>query len=244
MSHVTWSDLGRRPYREVWEIQRRLVDQLKGGAGPDRLLLVEHEPVFTLGRRTDPENLLVSADELRLHGADLAEVERAGDVTFHGPGQLVAYPIMDLRRHRKDVRWFACSLLQAIVATLATYGLVSHVRYGKHTGVWMGADGAPTAKIAAMGVRIERWIAYHGVALNVDPDLSWFDFIVPCGIRESPVTSMAGELDRRVDLQEVRPRFIEAFGESFGVTMSHGALPTPELDRPSQASEAAGVTSR
>ena len=135
MTTLRWTDLGEAPYAPVWALQRRLVAELKAGVGPDRLLLVEHRPVLTLGRRSDPAHLLLDRPDLAARGYDVYEIERGGDVTYHGPGQLVAYPILDLRRHRKDVRWYATTLLEVAVRTAAACGVDAVLRTGADTGV-------------------------------------------------------------------------------------------------------------
>jgi len=219
MNRVWWTDLGRMSYAPVWALQRALAAERKGGHGVDRLLLVEHDPVITLGRRADEAHLLAGRDDLARRGVAVHAVERGGDVTYHGPGQLVAYPVLDLRAHRRDVRWYATSLLESLLLTLRAFGVVAHAREGRETGVWVSSPHAPPAKVAALGVRIERWITYHGVALNVDPDLTQFRLIVPCGLHGVPVTSMARLLGRPIALAEVRPAWLDAFGTVFGVEL-------------------------
>jgi len=217
MNTIAWSDLGRRPYAEAWELQLGLVAEHKAGRGVDRLLLVEHDPVITLGRRADPAHVLADRADLAAAGIAHYEVERGGDVTYHGPGQLVAYPILDLHRYRRDVRWYSGALCEVVIEVLAAFGVSASARGGAETGVWV--EGTAPGKIAALGVRIERWIAYHGVALNVDPELDAFELIVPCGLAGARTASLAGELGRPVGLDEVRPLMIEAFGRVFGARM-------------------------
>jgi len=225
---VTWTDLGRRPYGPVLELQRALVAARKSGAGLDRLLLVEHEPVLTLGRRARLEHVLASPEVLAARGIPTFEVERAGDVTYHGPGQLVAYPILDLRGHRRDVRWFTEALLASARGALEAFGIEAHARGGVETGLWIaGADGR-VAKIAAMGVRIESWVSYHGLALNVNPAMEHFDLIVPCGLHSVRTISMAEELGWAPALADVRDAFLDAFAPAFGVSLAEGEpLPLP-----------------
>lgn len=224
---VALVDLGRQPYRPVWALQRRLVEDRKSGGGVDTLLLVEHGPVLTLGRRAVPAHVLAAPEALAARGIDVVEVERGGDVTYHGPGQLVAYPILDLRGFRTDVRWYSLALLEVVVRTLAAFGVDGEARAGAETGVWV-STAAGWGKVAALGVRIERWITYHGVALNVDPDLSAFDLIVPCGLAGATTVSLAGLLGRPVALDEVRPVFADAFAVVFGAALVAG--PPPPLD--------------
>lgn len=232
---VAWIDLGRQPYEPVWALQHRLVEARKAGRGADTLLIVEHEPVLTLGRRAQAGNVLRPAAELAAAGVDVQAVERGGDVTYHGPGQLVAYPILDLHGFRPDVRWYSLSLLEVVVRTLRVFGIEGQVRTGLETGVWVprrpgdGRDAAPIGKIAALGVRIERWITYHGVALNVDPVLEHFDWIVPCGLPDVTTVSMASVLGRPIALADVRPAFLSAFADVFAATLVEGAPPYIDL---------------
>jgi len=222
MTFVRWTDLGRRPYAEVWDLQRRLVAEHKAGRGVDRLLLVEHEPVITLGRGAARAHILADPATLAALGVAVHAVERGGDVTYHGPGQLVAYPVLDLRRHRKDVRWYSEALCETLVRTLARCGIAAHARGGRETGVWVGD---PPGKIGAIGVRIEQWVAYHGMALNVDPDLDHLGLIMPCGLAGVRSATMSGALGRAVGLGEVRPALVEAFAAVFGVDVLCGPLP-------------------
>lgn len=222
-------DLGRMAYRPVWDLQHARVEARKAGGGADELLLVEHEPVLTLGRRGGEGHILRPGGELAAAGIDVVAIERGGDVTYHGPGQLVAYPILDLHGFRTDVRWYSLSLLDVVVRTLAAFGIAAAARAGADTGVWVPLEGAGDrwGKIAALGVRIERWITYHGVALNVDPDLGHFDWIVPCGLSGVTTVSMAGLLGRPVSIDEVRPVFVAAFAEVFAATLDPPLDPSP-----------------
>lgn len=215
--HVT--DLGCMDYASAWAVQRRSVDALKTGEGPERLLIVEHNNVLTFGRRSKPEHLLVPRATLMARGIDTFEVERGGDVTYHGPGQLVAYPILDLTRHKRDVRWYSRTLLAVVAETLGAFGIAGEVREGVETGVWTPREAGPASKIAALGVRVERWVTYHGVALNVHTDLSHYELIVPCGLDGVTTTSMAVESGRALTLEDVKPVFLKAFAVVFGVTL-------------------------
>lgn len=193
-------DLGHMAYRPAWELQHVLVERRIARQIPDTLLLVEHDPVITLGRRADPANVLVSAETLRAVGVDLIAVERGGDVTYHGPGQLVGYPIVHLPALGLGASDLMHTLEDAIAATLRDYGLATLRREGV-IGVWVGPN-----KIAALGVRIRRGVSFHGFALNVAPDMSHWSLIVPCGIRDGGVTSMAIELGSAPPMAEVRER--------------------------------------
>src|SRR5262245_20691250 len=188
--------LGRVAYAEGLELQARLVAQRQAGEIPDTLLLLEHDPVFTLGRNARAENVLFPAEALRERGFEVFETGRGGDVTYHGPGQVVGYPILDLS-DRRDVHRYVRDLEEGMVRTCAGYGLAAS-RVAGLTGCWLGDD-----KIGAIGVRIVRWVTSHGFAFNVDTDLAPFQLIVPCGIRGRGVTSLARALGRPVPLDEV-----------------------------------------
>ena len=193
--------LGRRKYDEVWEKQKELVDQRRFEAVPDTLILVEHDPVYTLGKNSNEDHLLQSRDK----HVPVYQIERGGDVTFHGPGQLVGYPILDLHHHRLSVSWYMRTLEEILIQTLGQFGIESQRREGL-TGVWVREE-----KIAALGVRLSRWISMHGFALNVNTDLKFFDGIIPCGIFEHDVTSMSQILGKEVSLVEVEETLITVF---------------------------------
>ena len=193
--------LGRRKYDEVWEKQKELVDQRRFEAVPDTLILVEHDPVYTLGNNSNEDHLLQSRDK----HVPVYQIERGGDVTFHGPGQLVGYPILDLHHHRLSVSWYMRTLEEILIQTLGQFGIESQRREGL-TGVWVREE-----KIAALGVRLSRWISMHGFALNVNTDLKFFDGIIPCGIFEYDVTSMSQILGKEVSLVEVEETLITVF---------------------------------
>jgi lipoyl(octanoyl) transferase len=201
--------LGRRAYGEVLELQRALAAERIAGSRPDTLLLVEHNPVVTLGRSTKREHLLLSETALAARGVELFDIERGGDVTFHGPGQLVGYPIFDLQQHRQDLHWYLRQVEQALIDTLATYDIVGR-RVEKYTGVWV-----ENRKIASIGVHARSWVTWHGFALNVSTDLSYFDMMVPCGIPQVTMTSISRELGRPVSLDEVADRVASAFTSVF-----------------------------
>ncbi len=184
-------DLGRANYAEVLELQRRLCRQrIAGEISEDILLLVEHEPVVTLGRGVRPGSLPLSRADLEARGLQIFDVERGGDVTFHGPGQLVGYPIIDLRKHREDLHWYLRKLEAALIEGLACLGIEAGTRAGL-TGVWTAGR-----KIASIGVHVKQWVTFHGFALNVTTDMSYFDLIVPCGIPNVVMTSVSRELGR------------------------------------------------
>jgi lipoyl(octanoyl) transferase len=206
-------DLGRRPYGEALELQRNLCQRrIAGEITEDLLLLVEHEPVITLGRGTRAHSLPLPPAELERRGIPVYEVERGGDVTFHGPGQLVGYPILDLREHREDLHWYLRSLEAALIAGLDILGIAAAPNPGL-TGVWTRGR-----KLASIGIHVKQWVTFHGFALNVNTDLSYFDLIVPCGIRDVVMTSVARELGRtdgRALWDEARQAVVEGMGRVF-----------------------------
>jgi lipoyl(octanoyl) transferase len=206
--------LGRVPYEEALELQRSVArDRISGAIPQDVLLLVEHPPVVTLGRSTKEKHLTASPEFLASRGVELFEVERGGDVTFHGPGQLVGYPIVDLKRHRQDLHWYLRRIEEALINTLADYGIPGE-RNTSYTGVWTRGR-----KIASIGVHARDWVTWHGFALNVTTDLSFFDLIVPCGINGVVMTSIARELGaEEISAQDVRERVTAKFADAFDLT--------------------------
>jgi lipoyl(octanoyl) transferase len=208
-------ELGRIGYGPALALQQELVAGRKQGTAPDQLLLLEHPHVITLGRNGHQENLLASAEIMDRAGISFFPTDRGGDVTYHGPGQLVAYPILDLREWQRDVGAFVRAVEQTIIDTLADYGIEAG-RIPKLTGVWVGGR-----KIAAIGVHISRWVTSHGLALNVNTDLSYFQYIIPCGLTK-PVTSMA-QLGVRVTLDEVSRTLAAHFGRVFDCEMLYEA---------------------
>jgi len=206
-------ELGREPYERAWQLQRRLVRARQEERVDDVLILLEHDPVITLGRTASREHILASAEELRQAGITVHKVERGGDVTYHGPGQLVGYPILSLQAHHLGVSEYMHALEEVILGTVDDFGLPAHRRAGL-IGVW-----AQDRKIAALGARVERGVTYHGFALNVVPNLEHFSFIVPCGLVGVQVTSMERELSQPVSMKLVRQRIIWHFGQVFGVAM-------------------------
>jgi lipoate-protein ligase B len=207
-------DLGRRPYGEILDLQRELCRRrMAGELGRDLLLLVEHEPVVTLGRGTRASSLPIPPAELVRRGLAVAEVERGGDVTYHGPGQLVGYPILDLQAHRPDLHWYLRQLEAVLIDALSELGVAAERRPGL-TGVWTGGR-----KIASIGVHVKQWVTLHGFALNVSTALDRFDLIVPCGIRDVVMTSVAAELGRHDGeglWVEAKDAVVEAFADRFG----------------------------
>lgn len=200
------------PYGEGVALQQRLVDARKSDEIPDTLVLLEHPHVVTLGVkvRTSRAHVLATDGHLLAQGVALFESGRGGDVTYHGPGQLVGYPILDLKPDRTDAHRYVRDLEDVLIRVCATYGIDADRQQGL-TGVWVGDE-----KVAAIGVRLSRWVTSHGFALNVDPDLAYFSLIVPCGIRDRGVTSLVRLLGRPVAMEDVRARVVTAFCEVFG----------------------------
>lgn len=211
----TW--LGRVPYADGLALQKEVCAARQEGTTGDWLLLLEHPPVITLGKLADRSNLLLSRGRYAQLGIEVYDIDRGGDVTYHGPGQLVGYPIVNLKEHRQDVKWYLERLEEVLIDALSRFGLQAERREG-YTGAWVG-----DRKIAAIGVRVERWVTRHGFALNVNTDLSAFDLIIPCGLRKWGVTSMRTELGREVELPLVAEEIARSFGRAFRYQVKHEA---------------------
>jgi lipoyl(octanoyl) transferase len=209
--------LGMVPYAEALELQKRLVERRKAGEIPDQLLLLEHPPVITLGVRTksDRSHVLATCEALEDEGVEIFETGRGGDVTYHGPGQLVGYPILDLRPDRCDVHRYVRDLEEVLIRTAASFGVAAGRSAGL-TGVWVGNE-----KLAAIGVRIARWVTSHGFAFNVTTNLAHFGLIVPCGITGKGVTSLERLLGRKVPMPEVEGAVVQAFAGVFDRSYRH-----------------------
>ena len=207
------SHLGTVPYAVALEMQRDLARRrISGEIEEDVLLLLEHPPVVTLGRTAKEAHLVSSPQRLRARGVEVFEVERGGDVTFHGPGQLVGYPIFDLKRHRQDLHWYLRQVEEALIVALAATGIPAERNVG-YTGVWTRGR-----KIASIGVHARDWVTWHGFALNVMTDLSFFDLIVPCGIPDVQMTSVVRELDDpSITMEQIVDAVSAAFGQVFGL---------------------------
>ena len=203
--NVRVMDLGHRSYEEVWNIQKNMQLKRINNEIEDLLILVEHDPVYTLGKNADTDHLLQSRDR----SIDVFNIERGGDITFHGPGQLVGYPILDLANYKKSVGWYMRSLEQLTIDVLGEFGILAH-RVEGLTGVWVGDE-----KIAAQGVKLSRWVTMHGFSLNVDPDLSFYDGIIPCGIFDRGVTSMQRLLGTTQKMGKVKSLVIDKFNQIF-----------------------------
>ncbi len=208
--------LGKVEYERAWELQARLQKRRQAGLIPDVLLLLEHPHTYTIGKRGGEEHLLMPERDLLARGIRVFRIDRGGDITYHGPGQVVGYPILDLHDHYLDVHRYLRDLEEVIIRLLSRYGLQGMREQGL-TGVWVQATSGQKAKIAAIGVKTSRWVTMHGFALNVNTDLSYFGKIIPCGISHRPVTSMQQCLGRLLDLEEVMHAAAEEFAAVFGI---------------------------
>lgn len=220
-------DLHQKDFKETWDLQTQLLDSIitlkrakRNGdtleETPNYFLFVEHPHVYTLGKSGDLKNLLISEEQLQQKGASFYKINRGGDITYHGPGQIVGYPILDLENFFTDIHKYLRLLEETIILTLAEYGIVSGRSKGE-TGVWLDVGTPFARKICAMGIRASRWVTMHGFALNVNADLGYFDNIIPCGIRGKQVTSMQAELGREIDEQKIKEKILKHFKELFAV---------------------------
>jgi len=214
-------DLGLLGYAEALALQKRVVAARKAGAIEDVLLLCEHPHVITQGRSGKREHLLVSENVLKQKGVEFHATDRGGDITYHGPGQIVGYPIFNLGAIRRDVVWYVRMLEEAMIRATAVFGIAAERVAGK-TGIWVKSENVEE-KLAAIGVHISRWVTSHGFAYNVSTDLRFFDLIVPCGIADRKATSLEKLLGRRVEMQEVPPRIAQHLGEVFGLEMKEAS---------------------
>lgn len=203
-------NLGLTDYESTWKLQRRLFDLRVAGKGTDVLLLNEHNHVYTLGKGSDDNHLLAREEDLRKCGAEVFHIDRGGDITYHGPGQLVGYPILKLDEYYRDVHRYLREIEEVIIRTLGDFNIAAH-RDKDFTGVWVGGD-----KIAAIGVKVSHWVTMHGFAFNVNTDLSYFDRIIPCGIFHKGVTSMERILARQIPIEDVASRIVHHFVHVFG----------------------------
>ncbi len=202
---MIFQDLGSSPYQKTWDLQKTLLSQRINNEIEDTVLLVEHEPVYTFGKNADENHLLQNYPK----DVKVFHIERGGDITFHGPGQLVGYPIIDLHNYKKSISWYMRSLENVIIKTLDQYDIEAERKEGL-TGVWINDE-----KIAALGVRISRWVTMHGFALNVNTDLHYYDGIIPCGIFEYGLTSMQKILGEELEMDEVKQILIQQFKNVF-----------------------------
>ena len=224
---ILLKDLGLKDYKETWDYQTKLLQETvalkidnrrnnKNAITPNHFLFVEHPHVYTLGKSGDTSNLLLNEAQLSEKGAVFYTINRGGDITYHGPGQIVGYPILDLENFFTDIHKYLRLLEEVIIATLAEYGLKGERSDGE-TGVWLSVGTPFARKICAMGIRTSRWVTMHGFALNVATDLGYFDNIIPCGIRGKAVTSMEVELAKKIPLNEVKDKILKHFKILFEV---------------------------
>ena len=229
MVKVVFQDLGHIDYKQAWDYQEKLFDQIIAIKRQNRreetnletqsyLLFCEHPHVYTLGKSGDEKNLLVNEEYLKSRGATFHKINRGGDITYHGPGQIVGYPILDLENFFTDIHKYLRFLEEAVILTLADYGIESGRSDGE-TGVWLEGGTENARKICALGVRSSRWVTMHGFAFNVNPDLDYFGNIIPCGIVDKSVTSMEQELGKKVDIQEVRDKLKVHLATIFEMTL-------------------------
>lgn len=221
MQKIFLQDLGLKPYQEIWDYQTKLLnetvktkfDNRQNGTTTltkNHFILVEHPPVYTLGKSGDISNLLLNEEQLKARGITFYKINRGGDITFHGPGQIVGYPILDLENFFTDIHKYLRLLEEIIILTIAEYGLKGKRSEGE-TGVWLDVGTPFARKICALGVRASRWVTMHGFALNVNTNLGYFDHIIPCGIQGKAVTSMQSELGREIPLNEVKEKIKKHF---------------------------------
>jgi len=213
---------GMVPYQPMLERQREVHAQVADGSGPNTLFLLEHAPTITLGRNARKEHVLADGETLSQAGVVCVDVDRGGDVTYHGPGQLVAYPILDLRQWRPSVSWYMRALEETVIRLLERYRITGKRVHG-YTGVWVDE-----AKVVAIGVGLKQWVSWHGLALNVTPDERHWKMIVPCGIQDKPVTSLARLMDEPPSMEEIVEQYVRVFEEVFNcaTTVHHEAWPT------------------
>lgn len=224
--------LGTLDYQQAWEEQERLFAEKLAIKSMNRdlsaesqlsighdLVLVEHPHVYTLGKSGQESHLLLDEAGLKANEATYYRINRGGDITYHGPGQLVAYPILDLEQFKTDINWYLRSLEDVVLATIAEFGIHGE-RFPGYTGVWIEPEGASARKICAMGVRTSRWVTMHGIALNVNTQLEYFKHIVPCGIDDKAVTSMAAEVGQELPFDEVEETFVRQFARVFDVELT------------------------
>jgi len=229
MQKISFKDIGLKAYKDAWDYQNKIFQEIidikldnrnneTQHPTPNYFLYTEHPHVYTLGKSGDINNLLLSKEQLEAKGITFFKSNRGGDITYHGPGQIVGYPILDLDNFETDIHKYMRNLEEVIILTLATYNLVGERSEGE-TGVWLGVGTPFARKICALGVRTSRWVTMHGFALNVSTDLGYFDHIIPCGIRGKAVTSMEVELKKTIDItvlkEQIKLNFATVFGAKF-----------------------------
>ncbi|MBA4250634.1 MAG: lipoyl(octanoyl) transferase [Chlorobiaceae bacterium] len=209
---LSYSDLGFVDYKKTWDFQKELLNERKNNLIDDTLLLLEHPHTYTLGKTANKNNLIGSEDFLSKKSISIFEIDRGGDITYHGPGQLVGYPIINLTDWQQDTHKYLRALEEAIIKTIAEFGITGE-RNDKFTGVWINER-----KIAAIGIKVSRWITMHGFALNCNTDLSFYDGIIPCGIKDKAVTSIEKEIGQKFSMNDLKEKFVKHFVEVFNYT--------------------------
>lgn len=202
-------DLGFADYKEVWDLQKETHLRKQQGMPEDIVYTVEHNHVYTLGKTGSRDHILINDDEMKKKGISYYEIDRGGDITYHGPGQLVVYPVIDLNNYYKDTHRYLRELEETVILTLKDLGIEAH-REEEFTGVWVGEE-----KICAIGIKVSRWITMHGIAFNINTDLSYFDKIIPCGIFHKGVTSVEKITGNKADFEEIKRKYIENFNKVF-----------------------------
>jgi lipoyl(octanoyl) transferase len=208
-----YSDLGLIDYKQCWDLQKEIFEQRYQNKINDTFFMLEHPHTYTLGKVADKENLLSTNDQMKELGISVYEIDRGGDITYHGPGQIVGYPIIKLSEWKEDTHAYLRGLEEAIIMTCKEYGL-NPGRNPNYTGVWIG-----DRKIAAIGIKVSRWITMHGFAFNINTDLAYFGGIIPCGIKDKEVTSLKRELGREIPIDEVKEKILKNFSEVFDYSM-------------------------
>lgn len=232
MHEIILQDLELKSYKQVWDYQENLLQEKirskqSGKTEPDYLLFVEHNPVYTLGKNGKEKNLLINQQLLKEKGIEYYHINRGGDITFHGPQQLVGYPILDLANYKTDLGWYLRSLEEVIIKTIGEYGLKGERSAGE-TGVWLDATiKGKERKICAMGIRCSRWVTMHGFALNVNVDLNYFNFITPCGIQNKKVTSIEKEMNNKVSMNEIKEKLVSNFETVFDAHITTKTMNQP-----------------
>lgn len=206
---LIYKDLGKKDYYQTWELQKKILTEKINGNRDDFLLTVEHNHVYTLGKTGSRNHILISDDEMKTKGISYYEIDRGGDITYHGPGQLVVYPILDLNNYYKDTHRYLRDLEESVILTLKELGINGH-REEEYTGVWVGEE-----KICAIGIKVSRWITMHGIAFNINTDLNYFDKIIPCGIFHKGVTSIKKLTGIEADFDSIKLQFIKNFRNLF-----------------------------
>ena len=231
MNQLSILNLHRTDYKQTWGLQKKIFSLVEEKATGDVLVLNEHNHVYTIGKNGDDNHLLASEEELKINGVDVFHIDRGGDITYHGPGQLVGYPILNLENYYCDIHRYLRDLEEVLILTLQDFGIIG-TRNNDFTGVWVGEN-----KIAAIGVKVSKWITMHGFAFNVNTDLSYFDRIIPCGIFHKGVTSLEKLLGKKIAMSEVEESVIRNFEKVFSVQAEHKNINEFKLQSQEQSEE-------